>query len=141
MQQKNKLYLINVLPDPTRPAGNGSGRVYPRVRVDPQSSTAWPTGCDLALSWLFRPLELATYRPLSVHILTVLQRLEKTWHQLGWGIEETGIGGQEELHIEKSVSPNASIDAGWTNSIQGQLYASKGNKTNGNNGKNIIISL
>jgi len=25
-------------PDPTRPAGNGSGRVYPRVRVYPQAS-------------------------------------------------------------------------------------------------------
>ena len=31
-------------PDPTRPAGNGSGRVYPRVRVDQQSSTRLTDG-------------------------------------------------------------------------------------------------
>jgi len=141
MQQKNKLYLINVLPDPTRPAGNGSGRVYPRVRVDPQSSTAWPTGCDLALSWLFRPLELATYRPLSVYILTVLQRLEKTWHQLRWGRGNRHRWTRRVAYREVCVAQCVLIDAGWTNSIQGQLYASKGNKTNGNNGKNIIISL
>jgi len=33
-----------------------------------------------------------------------LKKLGISWDE----VEETNIGGQEELHIEKSVSPNAS---------------------------------
>ena len=44
------------VPDPTRTRGYGSGRVYPRVRVDPHTSSpvrlrvmlAWTTLCELA---------------------------------------------------------------------------------------------